>query len=79
MWRDLIKQDDFILSLKPQPATLAVPNPDWNAIRSQVRRAIEIAGDARLEIIMKDNHTLGNRPENAVEWVKIAKAEAEKR
>jgi hypothetical protein len=70
---------DFILSLKPNPAALAVSNPDWDAIRSYLRRAIDVAGGGCLEIIMKDNHTLANQPENAVEWVRIAKDEVAKR
>ena len=70
---------DFILSLKPNPAALAVSNPDWDANRSYLRRAIDVAGGGCLEIIMKDNHTLANRPENAVEWVRIAMDEAQKR
>ena len=83
-WADLEKmadflQDDFILSLKPQPAVLAVPSPDWNAIRNYLRKTLDIAGECCLEILMKDNHTLGNHPENAVEWVRIAKEEIEKR
>lgn len=69
---------EFILSLKPNPAALAVSNPDWNVIRSYLRRAIDIAGGGCLEIIMKDNHTLANRPENAVQWVRIAKEEVER-
>jgi hypothetical protein len=72
-------QGNFILSLKPPPSTLAVPNPDWNSIRNYLRRAIEIAGAGCLEIIMKDNHTLGNRLENVVEWVRTAKEEAERK
>ncbi len=66
----------FILSLKPPPAALAVERPDWEAIRSYLRRAVAIAGGGCLEIIMKDNHTLANRPENALEWVRIAMEEA---
>jgi len=27
---------------------------------------------------MKDNHTIGNRPENVVEWTKISKEEVDK-
>lgn len=72
-------QHDFILSLKPSPSSLAVASPDWDSIRRYLRRAMEIAGTGCLEIIMKDNHTLGNRPEHAVEWVRIAKQEAVKR
>ncbi len=80
-WANLAKmagylEDDFILSLKPNPAVLAVPNPDWNSIRSYLRSAIDTASGCCLEIIMKDNHTLANHPENAVEWVRIAREEA---
>jgi hypothetical protein len=82
-WANLEKMadylgDDFILSLKPNPAALAGPYPDWNSIRSYLRRAIDVAGAGCLEIIMKDNHTLANRPGNAVEWVRIAKEEVER-
>jgi hypothetical protein len=71
-------QDGYILSLKPNPAVLAVPSPDWDSIRNYLRRAVEIAGRNCLEIIMKDNHTLGNRPENAVEWIRIVEEEVER-
>ena len=33
--------------------------------------------NCRVEIIMKDNHTLANNPENATEWCRIAKKDAE--
>jgi len=67
---------DFILSLKPNPAALAVPRPDWESIRNYLHGAIETCRDCHLEIIMKDNHTLSNHPEHAVEWVRIAQEEA---
>jgi hypothetical protein len=31
-----------------------------------------------VEILMKDNHTIGNNPQNVVRWVQIAKEEAER-
>jgi len=71
-------QDQFILSLKPAPSALATPRPEWEAIRAYLRQAIELTRGCRLEIIMKDNHTIGGRPQNVIEWVKIAKEEAEK-
>ena len=82
-WADLDKMagyldGNFILSLKPNPAALAVEKPDGNAIRAYLRRAIDVAGGGCLEIIMKDNHTLANHPENVVEWVRIAKQEVGK-
>ena len=70
-------QDQFILSLKPAPSVLATPHPDWEAIRAYLHKAIELTRGCRLEIIMKDNHTLAGRPQNAFDWVKIAKQEAE--
>jgi len=80
-WANLPKmaaslEDKFILSLKPNPAVLAVPKPDWESIRSYLRNAIDACRGCRLEIIMKDNHTLANHPEHAVEWVRIAQEEA---
>ncbi len=33
---------------------------------------------AAVSIIMKDNHTLGNNPENAIRWCQIAREEAER-
>lgn len=80
-WADLDKmaaylQGDFILSLKPNPAKLAVPDPDWGKIREYLRHVVETTQGCRVEVIMKDNHTLANCPENAVEWVKIAQEEA---
>jgi hypothetical protein len=31
-----------------------------------------------VELIMKDNHTLGGNPENLVRWVRIAREEIER-
>jgi hypothetical protein len=71
-------EDRYVLSLKPNPADLARPLLDEPAIRKQLRRSMEIARGCRVEIIMKDNHTLGGNPQNAVRWVQIAKQEAER-
>ena len=80
-WANLEKmaanlESSFILSLKPNPAALAVPDPDWNEIRSYLRRAVEVCRGCRLEIIMKDNHTIAGHPEHVIEWVRIAREEA---
>jgi hypothetical protein len=45
-------------------------------VRQDLRQALETTRDNVVEVIMKDNHTLGNRPENAVEWSRMAKQEA---
>ncbi len=69
---------DFIFSYKPNPAYLAVEHIDEDAIRAQLREIISIAKDCRLEIIMKDNHTIGKNPQNVIDWCRIAKEEAER-
>ena len=69
---------DYIFSWKPNPAYLAVPRLDEDLVRSQLREGLKIIRDCRVEIIMKDNHTIGNNPENVVRWCQIAKEEAER-
>ncbi|MBC8372483.1 MAG: hypothetical protein H8E53_02735, partial [Planctomycetes bacterium] len=69
---------DYIYSYKPTPADLARPNIDANRIRAELRRAMDIAKDCRLEVIMKDNHTLANTPSNATRWCRIAREEAQR-
>jgi hypothetical protein len=31
-----------------------------------------------VEAIMKDNHTIGNNPQNVIRWCRIAREEAER-
>ena len=80
-WADVRKMaeflgGDFVYSRKPSPTPLADPNPDWDQIRRDLRDFVKITEDCRVEIIMKDNHTLGKRPENASIWCTIAREEA---
>jgi len=80
-WADIRKmaeylENHYILSMKPNPADLSKPHIDHNKIRTELREALEITKGCVVEVIMKDNHTIGNRPENVVEWCKIAKQEA---
>ncbi len=80
-WADLRKmaaalEDKYILSMKPNPAALATPNIDAEAIRHSLRESLETTCGCIVEIIMKDNHTLGGNPNNAVDWCRIAKEEA---
>jgi hypothetical protein len=82
-WADLEKmagllENKYVFSLKPNPAAIATPQIDEAAIRRELRRALDIARGCVVEMIMKDNHTLGNRPENAVRWCRIAREEAER-
>ena len=80
-WADVEKmaeylQDNYIFSYKPPPAALALPTIDEDRIRRGLREVIEVTRGCRLEIIMKDNHTIGNNPQNVIRWCRIAQEEA---
>jgi hypothetical protein len=82
-WVDIEKMaeylgDRYVFSLKPNPAALAVPEIDSEAIRRELRGMLEKTRGCRVEVIMKDNHTLAQRPENAVQWCRIARDETER-
>lgn len=68
----------YIYSLKPNPADLALDTFDEERIRADLRHAIQLTRDCRVEIIMKDNHTIRNDPRRVVRWVQIAREEAER-
>jgi len=70
--------DKYIFSFKPNPAALAVPEPDWQAVRSGLRETLEKTRGCIVEVIMKDNHSLAHRPDNVVEWCRIAREEADR-
>jgi len=53
-----------------------MPSIDEVALRAEIRKDLHITRDCQVELIMKDNHTLGNNPMNAVRWCRIAKEEA---
>lgn len=79
-WSDLGKMADFlgdkyIYSLKPNPAQLASPKVDLNNISKNIKNYLEVTKDCIPEIIMKDNHTLGNNPDNVKDWVRLVRKE----
>ena len=81
-WADYEKMaeylgNNYIASVKPSPADLAIPDINRDAIRKKIRDILHTMKGCVIELIMKDNHTLGNRPENVVEWTNIAKEEIE--
>ncbi|MDZ7617047.1 MAG: hypothetical protein U1E05_08585, partial [Patescibacteria group bacterium] len=80
-WADLREmaaalEDKYILSMKPNPAALAMPKIDAEAVRRSLRESLEMTRGCIVEIVMKDNHTLGGNPNNATDWCRIAKEEA---
>ncbi len=82
-WSDLEKmagnlQDRYIFSMKPSPADLAVSEINQDTIRKKMRSVLKITDGCVLEILMKDNHTLGNNPDNLLNWVNIVRDEIDK-
>ena len=70
--------DRYIFSMKPHPGPLAEDHFDEEQIRLDLRRALQITRGCRVEVVMKDNHTIRGDPGRVIRWVKIAKEEAKK-
>ncbi|MCL2085203.1 MAG: hypothetical protein FWH06_08115 [Oscillospiraceae bacterium] len=64
---------NYIASVKPNPTPLAQGVMDEDAVRAELDKAVRAAAGCVVEIIMKDNHTLGNNPRNAARWVELAR------
>jgi hypothetical protein len=71
--------DRFVYSRKPNPADLATPVLNEDAARLSIRTTLEVTrGGCIVELVMKDNHTIGKNPQNVVRWVRIAREEIER-
>lgn len=70
-------EDQYIFSMKPNPAELAMTSFDEDRIRTGLRQVLQKTRQCRVEVIMKDNHTIGGDPQRVVRWVQIAREEAE--
>jgi len=70
--------DRYVFSLKPSPSDLAVKTLDEVRVRASLRETFRITRDCRVEAIMKDNHTIGNNPQNVIRWCQIAREEADR-
>ena len=64
---------DYVYSRKPLPTLVSTEVFDEKAIRQDIVKTLSIAKDCRVELIMKDVHTLNNQPERLARWVEIAR------
>lgn len=64
---------NYVYSCKANPSPLAIHEMDEVSVRKELKTIFETANGCCLEVIMKDNHTLGNNPENAIQWCRIAR------
>lgn len=67
-----------VFSRKPNPTSISTGRFDEAAIRADIRQTLEAARGCRLEIIMKDVHTLNNEPHRLARWVRLAREEIER-
>jgi hypothetical protein len=71
-------QDNYVFCRKVKPTDIAIAVIDEDAIRKSIRDTLNITKGCVVELIMKDNHTIGKNPNNVIRWTQIAKEEAEK-
>jgi hypothetical protein len=62
-----------VYSRKPNPTLISTTRFDEDAIRADLRKTLSAAGGCRLEIVMKDVHTINNEPERLPRWVALAR------
>ena len=66
---------DYVFSRKASPTLISTGVFDETAIRADLRKTLDTARGCRLEIIMKDVHTLGGQPWRLARWVAMAREE----
>lgn len=68
-------EDKYVYSYKANSAHVTVPNMDEDLIRSELRRMFEKTRNNHVEVVLKDLHTISNKPEQVIRWVEIAREE----
>ena len=64
--------DRFVYSWKPNPAMICAPTVDWAFVEKTTRETVRIARSCRLEMVMKDTHTVHNEPARFTRWCEMA-------
>jgi hypothetical protein len=65
--------DRLVFSRKPNPTLISTEHFDEAAILADLRQTLTAGAQGRLEIIMKDVHTLNNEPDRLTRWVALAR------
>jgi hypothetical protein len=65
--------NSYIYSRKTPSSWLAVEKADESVMEAGIQKTIRLAGRGNLELIMKDNHTIGNNPNNCIRYVQICR------
>jgi hypothetical protein len=69
---------DMVFSLKPNPTDVCGPRFDIEAARRALRESLAACRGCRVEIILKDVHTLHRRPDRLEAWAAMAMEEADR-
>jgi len=64
---------DYVFSRKPAPSLISTGRFDEDAVRENLRATLRAARDCTVELVMKDLHTVNNRPERMGRWVGLAR------
>lgn len=71
-------QDRIVFSRKPHPNMVSLATFDEKVVRADIRNTLDIAKNCRIELILKDIHTINNEPQRLARWVDIALEEIER-
>ncbi|MGI6176275.1 MAG: hypothetical protein ACOYJC_09030 [Christensenellales bacterium] len=67
---------DYVYSYKANSSDVATTQMDEEVVRMSLRKMLEYTkGKNNVEIVLKDLHTIGNKPEQVYRWVSIAREE----
>lgn len=66
---------DYVYSYKASSSDVAIENMDEEHVRLSLRKMLERTQNNRVEIILKDLHTLGKKPHQVFRWTEIAREE----
>ena len=70
--------DQYVLSVKPNPAVMAVEDWSPERARRQIRGILEATEGASAELILKDISTVRDDPRRLDDWARVAMEEVEK-
>lgn len=79
-WADAEKMSeylgrDYVYSYKACSSDVAVPSMDEGHVRETLAHTLRHTRDNNVEIILKDLHTIGGKPEQVFRWVEILREE----
>jgi hypothetical protein len=63
----------YVFSRKPAPSAISTGTFDDAAIRADLRGTLSAARNGRVELIMKDVHTVNREPRRLARWVELAR------